>query len=209
MLRIDVVPWNFGISRALAVLLLWTAYCHDFARAQEAGGRRSDVPLAVARGTVRGEVYDAATRKPIRSAEIHLVPVPAQATEEIALPAGEAGERSGAVTQPSSPEQGVESVLGSSDMGGEVLMRGVPAGDYLVTAFKAGYVSPVPTFADLMGASEEQLRDMVKALPMVHVAGEQEATIRLGLHRGAVVFGRCATRMAARQWVSRFPVNRR
>ncbi len=168
--------------------MLWALCLCGSAMAQEAGASHADAAVMgqVAKGVVRGDVYDAATERPIRFAEVHLVPVPVEVMKETVSPAGEAGHGSRAAEV---PEKQVTSVVGRSDMDGRVLLRDVPPGDYLVTALDPAYVSSLPTLGDLAGASVEQLREMVKALATVHVVSGQEATIRLGLHRGAVLFG--------------------
>ena len=190
MYRIHGRSSCFWVFWALPGLVLLSPCWYGSARAQGVATPSAlaeiQATLQVPKGVLRGDVYDAATERPIRFAEVHLVPVPVEVMKETVSPAGEAGHGSRAAEV---PEKQVTSVVGRSDMDGRVLLRDVPPGDYLVTALDPAYVSSLPTLGDLAGASVEQLREMVKVLATVHVGSGQEATIRLGLHRGAVLFG--------------------
>jgi hypothetical protein len=80
-------------------------------------------------------------------------------------------------------------VSGVSEMDGRFHIDGVPAGDYLVGAVMSGYVLP-GTAAAVDVATEEQLKQLIASMPMVHVKAGQVASVNLMLHRGGVITGR-------------------
>ena len=134
-------------------------------------------------GSVVGYVVYDETKLPVRFAEIHLVPKPADA--ELVL-LKDPPIMSEAPSTQSEPRLSL--AIGSTGMDGSFRLDGAPAGDYFVVAIKPGYVTPGALTA--WDASEDQLKSLIPSLPAVHVAAGQVASVNLTLHRGAVISGR-------------------
>ena len=135
-------------------------------------------------GIVTGDVYDVATRLPVRFAEVRLVPLPVERKTD-----ARSQDAAKADAAPIRPEPQVMSVSGHSGLDGKVMMRGVPAGDYLVLVLKAGYVSPVGDPGSSFRIGTERLAQLVATLPSVHVVAGGEATMHVPLERGATISG--------------------
>ena len=165
----------FLVLAFLAILPLGSAHPQQPAPAPES-------PSALT-GSVTGFVYYAETRLPARFAEINIVPIPSNAdvapVKDQPIPPGGPQQRA----------LRVQRVFGTSGMDGSFRLDGVPAGDYLVTAFKPGYITPGVAAMD-WSLSEDQLKSLIASLPQVHVGVGQTAIVSLTLHRGAVIAGR-------------------
>ncbi len=135
-------------------------------------------------GSVVGYVVYDETKLPVRFAEIHLVPKPAEA--ELTLLKEPPITSAAPSTQQKEPR--LRLAIGITGMDGSFRLDGAPAGDYFVVAIKPGYVTPGAWTA--WDASEEQLKSLIPSLPSVHVAAGQVASVNLTLHRGAVISGR-------------------
>jgi hypothetical protein len=158
------------------------AFVAGSARGQQSTVRSAPSTLL---GSVAGYVVDAETNLPVRFAEIHLVPKPADTapTPEKELPVTPASS-----SHKSEPR--VQAVIGSSGMDGSFRIDGVPVGDYLAAAIKPGYVVLDPALAMDPDISEEKLKSVIASLPEVHVAVGQVPSVNLTLHRGAAISGR-------------------
>jgi hypothetical protein len=138
-------------------------------------------------GSVVGYVQFDETQLPVRFAEVRLVPRPADADLVHVEGRTEISEKPAETSE--KPEPHLRMVSGVSEMDGRFHIDGVPAGDYLAGAVMSGYVLP-GTAAAVDVATEEQLKQLIASMPMVHVKAGQVASVNLMLHRGAVITGR-------------------
>jgi hypothetical protein len=138
-------------------------------------------------GSVVGYVQFDETQLPARFAEVRLVPRPADADLVHVEGRTETSEKLAETS--AKPEPHLSMVSGVSEMDGRFHIDGVPAGDYLAGAVMSGYVLPGAAAA-VDVATEEQLKQLIASMPMVHVKAGQVASVNLMLHRGAVITGR-------------------
>ncbi|MEI9980872.1 MAG: carboxypeptidase-like regulatory domain-containing protein [Edaphobacter sp.] len=131
-------------------------------------------------GSVVGSVEFDETRLPARFAQIRLVPKPGDADLVHVEGQTQASEKRG-------PHLSV--VTGISEMDGRFRIDGVPDGDYFAGAFLSGYVTP-GTSAAVDVATDEQLKQLIASMPVVHIKAGQVASVNVTLHRGAVIAGR-------------------
>jgi len=134
-------------------------------------------PKAPVRGSVAGHVVFGDTHAPARGARVLLLPARMLDSK----------------TQQEDNNQGQPPVA-ITGLDGSFMVQHVAAGQYYVTTFAAGYLSPL----DGIFSSRENGKDDEKAMeeelraraPTVNVAAEATARIDIELERGAVLAGR-------------------
>jgi len=130
-------------------------------------------------GSVNGQVFNGATKLPVRFAEVRLVPI---------RPDAEKHGIEGAPANSNPPVAHLVSVRGVTGFDGSFRIEGVPVGDYYAGALAQGLlmagVAPSPH------ASESELRRAVDSLPKLHIDAGRDATVNLALSCGATIAGR-------------------
>ncbi len=134
--------------------------------------------------SVSGSVTDATTHLPVHFGEICLIPrppdPPGNLTGNLMPNPSQIAEHKKAAD--------LQTIRGLVGLDGSFRLDGVPIGDYLISALKAGYVTPgASTDVD---ASDDDLKMLYQSLPVVHVAEGQVAKVNLILRRGGVIAGR-------------------
>ena len=146
----------------------------------EAKSAVSEVPGAASSGSVTGSVVCEDTQRPARFARVVLVNrktilVHAQ------RPLPDAG-------------QATLSVNGTTGIDGRFQIEKVPSGDYYVLAKIEGYLFPIYAFDpehDVQKAASH-LDELMRGVPLVHVAQGHMSEANVTLHRGGLIAGRVA-----------------
>jgi hypothetical protein len=132
---------------------------------------------APAMGTVTGQVMCADTQRPARFAQVVLInKVTLSPVSGLTSPANIASEAK------------LISANGVTGLDGKFVVQQVLPGDYYVVATAAGYVVPLGTTTD--GKITQHVDEVMRDVPLVHVAAEAIAQANITLHRGAVIAGR-------------------
>jgi hypothetical protein len=132
----------------------------------------------VAQGSVSGHVTLADVHAPARGARIMVLPLAAIGAAE------------------DQPEGMADAMphMGTTGLDGGFTVAHIPAGDYVVLAFTAGYLSPLDGVEMPVAESAEEQKTYMKLLrdiaPTVRVSGQQTTRLDLELQRGAVLTGR-------------------
>jgi hypothetical protein len=166
--------WSKRVQAASFALAIFSVVS---AQAKQQAAESKDASTVT--GSVTGYVECDETELPARFAEIRLVPRPVD-TDQVQV-----GEK---VIAPDVQPVHLSMVTGFSDMDGRFRIDGVPAGDYFAGALMSGYVmSGTGAGADAKG---DELKQLIASLPAVHVTAGQVASVKLTLHRGAVIAGK-------------------
>ena len=145
-------------------------------------------------GSVEGDVYDAASRRPVRFALVRLVPKPQDMDEALSavLPAeGRPQQRTG-----------VTSVAGAADMNGHFRLGGVPVGEYYIAGVQRGYVAQGKAALADFTSMAKQIRDAAAAFATVRITAGGVAQVHLPLERAMTYLPKMNQACDAEQSVS-------
>jgi len=130
-----------------------------------------------AMGAVTGQVMCADTQRPARFAQVVLI-------NKVTLAPG--ANKPAAANDAS--ELKLISANGVTGLDGKFVVQQVLPGDYYVVANAAGYVVPLGTTTD--GKITQHVDEVMRDVPLVHVAPDGIAQANITLHRGGVIAGR-------------------